>query len=102
MKYNHLKIFIFFLIANMSVSFSQSLIPYYKDGKYGYSNLKKEIVIKPQYDGCGFFNDGLAWFKKGNKYGYLNAKGEVMIKPQFPQASNFNYGTAIIFDGEDY
>ena len=97
-----MKILVLLLIANISVSYGQSLIPYYKDGKYGYCNLNKEIVIKPQYDGCGFFNEGLAWFKKGENFGYLNSSGKVIVKPKFSQASNFKYGTAIVYEGDSY
>ena len=97
-----MKILIFLLLANISASFGQSLIPYYKDGKYGYCNLNKEIVISPQFDGCGFFNEGLAWIKKGSNFGYLNSSGKVVVKPKFSQASNFKYGTAIVNVGDAY
>ncbi len=85
------------LVANTAVS--QTLIPFYKNGKYGYCNMNKEIVIKPQYDGCGFFNNGRAWFKKGNKFGYLNAKGRVVIPAVYSCASNFKSGLAIVVIG---
>ena len=93
---------VYLLIANISVSFGQRLIPYYQAGNYGYCNFNKEIIIKPQYDGCGFFNEGLAWFKKGDKYGYLNLNGQIIVNPDFSVVSNFKYGTAIVYKGEDF
>src|ERR1035437_2171569 len=87
---------IFIFLSLTTIVLSQTLIPYYKNGKYGYCNLKKEIVIKPQYDGCGFFNDDRAWFKKGDKYGYLNSKGNIVVAADYSSASNFSYGMSIV------
>lgn len=95
MKTNRLFPVIICLLLTSTVV-SQTLIPYYKDGKYGYCNLNKEIVIKPQYDGCGFFNDDRAWFKKGDKYGYIDSKGHIIIPATYSEASNFSYGMAIV------
>jgi hypothetical protein len=87
---------VFIFLSLTTIVLSQTLIPYYKNGKYGYCNLKKEIVIKPQYDGCGFFNEDRAWFKKGNKYGYLNSKGNIVVAADYSSASNFSYGMSIV------
>ncbi len=92
-------LFIAFLFT-ASVTFSQTLIPFHKNKKYGYCNAKKEIVIKPQFEKCGFFSDGLAWFSKNNKEGYIDTKGKVLIPPKFETFSNFKYGTAIFADEE--
>jgi len=93
---------LFLLFINISVSFSQTLIPYYKNHKYGYCNLKKEIIIEPQFDGCGFFNDGLAWVQKGDKFGYIDIKGHIIVKPEFVIATNYKYGSAIVYDGDHF
>ena len=93
---------LFFLIINLSSILAQDLIPYYQNGKYGYCNIDKSIIIKPQFDGCGFFNDGLAWIKQKGKFGYIDKKGKIIVNPVFANTSNFKNGAAIVNDGLNY
>ena len=50
-----------------------------KDGKYGYCNLKGQLVIPCKYDNAENFYDGEAMVASGDAY-YINKKGEY-IKP---------------------
>ena len=60
------------------------------DGKwnYGYMNLKREIVIKPQFNYAEPFQNGLAVVgigkdKATRKYGYINDKGKYILEPEY-------------------
>lgn len=86
----------------MQQIYAQDLIPYYQNGKYGYCNLDKSTIVKPKYDGCGFFNEGLAWVKKKEKFGYINSEGQFIVEPTYSYASNFKNGTAIVYDRINY
>lgn len=72
-----------------------------REGKYGYINLKGEVVIEPQFDMAGEFSEGMAdvqnW--KNSKWGYINTKGEVVIDYQFDSTKDFKDGKAEVEKG---
>lgn len=49
----------------------------------GYIDRSGKVIIKPQFEFCSFFSEGLAEIMVGKKVGYINTKGEYAIKPQF-------------------
>ena len=49
-------------------------------GKYGFINGSGKVVIKPQYDKVGFFEDDIVYVKKNKKAGYLDKKGKVIME----------------------
>lgn len=66
-----------------SLRFSDGLIPVLVDdqssssAKYGYMNIKGEIVIKPQFSKALNFNDGMAGVSYDlKKYGYVSKNGK--------------------------
>lgn len=89
-------------LYTLDILSAQNFIPYYQNGKYGYCSLEKKILIQPQFEGCGFFNEGLAWVKQKQKYGFVNDKGQLIIEPKYANVSNFKNGAAIIYDGLNY
>ncbi|MEO7975600.1 WG repeat-containing protein [Flavobacterium sp.] len=58
--------------------------------KYGFINLKNEVVIPAKFDGAQNFKNGLAAVKIGDLWGFINTKGEIVIQPK--------YGTVLDFD----
>ena len=80
--------------------FSQQLIPYRVGDKWGYSNEKGEIVIKPKYEEAGFFNYGMAWVKRKHKYAYRN-KWLRITRFKFDRASNFAYSRGYVKIGDE-
>ena len=53
---------------------AQELIPYLKDGEYGYSDISGNIMIAPKYDKAMVFDsDGVAYAQLG-EYEILLAK----------------------------
>jgi len=84
------------VIINPQKKTSQGLILYKEDEKYGFINLKGEVIIPAEYEGLSYFSEGLAAFKKDEKYGYINAKAEVVIPAEYDLAHSFSEGLALI------
>ena len=60
-----------------------------KDGKYGYTNAKGELVVEYIYDDAKEQNEyGYCSVKKGSVWGSLNSVGNVALKPSVNLDSN--------------
>ena len=64
--------------------------------KYGYLNLKGQVVIDAKYDMIGNFNDGLAMVKKDNKYGFINTQGQLIVSNKYNVVRDFSEGYAVV------
>ena len=67
-----------------------------QDGKWGLMDKAGQVVVKPQFDYIGDFNEGLARIVVGNKFGFINKTGQIVIKPKFDHALSFKEGLALI------
>lgn len=66
-------------------------------GKWGYINLKGEIVIEAKFDQGNYFGDnGLAGVKVGKKWGFIDKAGKFVIKPKFDDVVEFREGLASV------
>lgn len=84
-------------------SLSQSnelIVPFHSNGKWGYMNKKKEIVVFPKYEEAYPSYSNRYRIKLNGKYGYLNSQGELVIRPKFDRANDFKYGLASVFRNE--
>ena len=66
----------------------------YKDGilkgeKYGFIKTNGDVIIKPEYDEIGSFENGVARVKKGNKYGYINERFDFIVPCEFFAVGSF-------------
>lgn len=68
--------------------FSEGLIIYKKDKKYGFINLKGKVIIEAIYEEAVPFSEGLAKVKLNNKYGFINTKGQVIIPFEYDYLSD--------------
>ncbi len=82
-----------FILLLGSEATSQKLIPFYKEGKYGYKNINGQIVIDPSFDYVQLFGIGkcdkenenqitnvdLAYTETNNQGSFINNKGEHLI-----------------------
>lgn len=87
------------------IAFPCGLMPFKKDGKWGYLNNKGVVVILPQFEYATDFADcGLASVKANGKGGYINVNGEFVIPPQFKWAFAFkaNGLAHVEKDGEEF
>lgn len=71
--------------------FSEGLIRVTKKKKYGFIDIKDNLVIDFQYDWVSRFKDGIAAVQISGKAGFINNKGEVFITLDYLDAvSSFN------------
>jgi hypothetical protein len=52
-----------------------SLYPISVSGKYGYISGSGKVIVTPQFDDAGLFQDGYAPVAMGTKWGYADRKG---------------------------
>jgi len=63
--------------------YSDNLLLFCDEVKYGYINADGDVVIEPQFDMALKFSEGLAGVKINNKWGYINSDGKIKIEPKF-------------------
>jgi hypothetical protein len=75
---------LFFVCANSFVALSQlpSMIPYYKDGKYGYVSPTGKMIAEPTFTRAELPNGDLAMVKDEKGFNLINASGKKLF-PKF-------------------
>jgi hypothetical protein len=63
-------------------------------GKWGFITRSGTYVFNRQFDGLGWFSEGLAAAKVDGKWGFMDGLGTVVIAPQFDSALGFSEGLA--------
>jgi hypothetical protein len=63
--------------------YSEKLMPFRMDDKYGYVDNTGAIKINPQFGEVYPFFDGVAVVESGDKYGVIDKNGKYVINPQF-------------------
>ena len=63
-------------------------------GKYGFMNIKGEVVVGLKYDDMTTFEDGLAYARRGEKYGYLDKEGREVVPFKYSDLGDFHEGLA--------
>lgn len=69
-----------------------------KKGKWGFANLKGEVVLEPKYKAAKSFSEGLAGVMEDDYWGFINLKGEMIITPQFFGVDYFNKKGACVVE----
>lgn len=67
--------------------------------KYGFIDLKGDIVIKPQYDYAGSFYEKRAAVRIGDsdaQYGFINRKGKLVLDFQYDDVERFSEGLCAV------
>lgn len=78
---------------------SRSLFPIQKDGNCGYIDRTGKVVIRPSFQLCSAFSEGLASVMlKNRKRGFIDAAGRLVIKAKFDKwfGGDFSEGLAAI------
>jgi hypothetical protein len=91
-------VLMFFSVNVVAADITDGWTPFCVDGKWGYKNAKKEVVIeaKLDYEYCQTFKDGLALVSKRSGYGYIDVSGKEVIPCSYIDASNFYQGRAVV------
>ncbi len=85
-------IIILLLLCNFNL-LAQKLIPYRKGNLWGYCDVNKKIIIKPEYDKVTYFFDNqVGMVSKDNKVGLISAKGEIVIPILYRYVGKDNKG----------
>lgn len=83
------------------ITFSEGMKAVERDGKWGFINKAKKMVIPYEYDEVRPFEDGLAMVRTGEVWGYIDKSGKTVIPFEYDDVSNFNEGHAFVKkDGE--
>jgi hypothetical protein len=83
--------------------FSEGLMFFERDDKYGYINSRAQVAIPPSFDNAGDFVNGLAWasvqldvtWRPGvvdQPEGFINRKGEWVVPAQYARLWPFEKG----------
>lgn len=61
------------------------------DKKFGFIDLKGELVIPSKFSAVGYFKNGLAWAKdESGKAGFINKAGNWVVQPEFDAVKSFD------------
>lgn len=72
------------VVSNTEVYSDKMLYSIEKNGKWGFADSNKSVVIKCEYDIVTEFNKyGFAGIKKDGKWGVVNESGKVIVKPSY-------------------
>ncbi len=66
------------------------------EGKYGYIDKNKNLVIKAVYDDAYPFYNGNAPAKMNGKWGLIDKKGKYIIEPEYDDIEAFHEGLALV------
>lgn len=64
--------------------------------KFGFANIKGEVVAVPQYDEVLDFCNGLAAVRTDQCWSYIDKQGKIVIPGPFTYAANFSEGLASV------
>lgn len=96
--------FLFFCLFVPSLLCSQRLefrlIPFEKDGLWGYVNSKKEVIIEPQFEAAFPTYNSCGRVKNKGKFGFIDNQGNWIVKPKFSHAEDFSWGIAQVRKGK--
>jgi hypothetical protein len=90
-------------LSNGSKGYGDGLVNVRTRDGYGFTDIKGELVIRPQFDDAWMFREGRAQAKKDGKWGYIDKNGEWAIPPQFDELTGFfSGGLAALKKDEKY
>jgi hypothetical protein len=77
-------------------SFLDLMRPIYVYYKTGFKDTTGKIVIPIQFEGAGYFSEGLAPVRIGRKWGFIDKTGKTVIPPRYIYARSFSEGLAAV------
>lgn len=78
------------------------LIPFSRDGYYGYVNSSLQEIIPPKYEQIFALQEGFVTVGLGGAYGFVNQKGHEVVKPLYTEVGIFLNGwTLVALDSEN-
>lgn len=72
-------------------------------GLWGFLDFQTgAMLVTPQFEAAGVFNDDMAPVKTNGKYGYINKKGKWLVPPTFIDAAHFSQHLAAVRTRDGY
>jgi len=78
-------VFVIIFYCSLCFAIADDLLPIRKSGKWGYINLKGEIIISPQYDFAGKFKNGFSVIGINNQYNVIDALGNLVFPTEYSE-----------------
>jgi hypothetical protein len=72
-----------------------------RDCRYGYLNSRAEMVISPQFDHAGEFQDGYAAVTMAGSFGLIDRSGRYLVNPVYDGAAPFDGELAAVLQGKE-
>ena len=79
---------------------SEGLIGVRLQGKYGFVNLRGQLIIANRYDDIQLFASGLAAYKLNGKWGFMDTKENLVIQPFYDEVLPFYGNVTAVRDGQ--
>lgn len=73
------------------------LVPFEKDGKWGYVDYNDSVVVEPSFDEAHPTYNFKGRIKLKGRYGYINEYGKIVISPKYDHAEDFKFGRAKVY-----
>jgi hypothetical protein len=78
---------------------NRSLFPIKEFDRFGFINVKGDLVIPARFDEVHKFSEGLAAFRVDSVWGFIDSTGKVMIEPMFINVESFSNGVCRVVIG---
>ncbi len=89
--------------ALLAQTTGSGLVPFRSNGRWGYADHARRLVLPLAYDEAGPFVNEVAWVRQGTLYGYIDGGGNHITPVYYTRASNFQQGRAHVeLNGETF
>lgn len=75
---------------------SSVLMPMQKDGKWGYANEKRSMIIKPVFEAAMPFKSKKALVRVGGKWGLIDNYSRFVVPPKYEEIGDFSGDIAFV------
>ena len=88
--------------SDLKFAAEEDIVPAEIAGKFGFINIRDQIIIEPTYENAKVFTEGLAAVSLNGKWGYIDLQGRQIIPFIYEAAFEFSSGLAVVKKGELY
>lgn len=78
------------------------LVPARMNNKWGFVDMEGNWIIRPIYESCEPFSEGMSLISKEDKFGFINTRGDEVVLTEYEDAESYENGLAIVYNGENY
>lgn len=87
----------FYLDENRMAAFSEGLLHvYHSDGRSTFIDTLGRNWGFGDFENCGDFHNGMAWFQSNTRYGFINYKGQIIVPAEYDSVGDYSDGIALV------